>query len=103
MTKFPTIVVGNCLLYLAVLDGMFSNPTGARTVQSSLVFVLDGSGSMWGRYRLDWHEAQHETQRMTLADEIVIPDHTLVEVEDAMWPIHRQSGKKLAEFAPRYL
>ena len=28
---------------------MFSNPTGAQTVQSSLVFVLDGSGSMWGR------------------------------------------------------
>jgi len=34
-----------------------------------------------GRYRLDWHEVQHETERMTLVDEIVIPDHTLVEVE----------------------
>jgi hypothetical protein len=34
-----------------------------------------------GRYRLDWHEVEHETERMTLADEIVIPDHTLVEIE----------------------
>jgi Ca-activated chloride channel family protein len=34
-----------------------------------------------GRYRLDWHEVEHGTERMTLADEIVIPDHTLVEVE----------------------
>ena len=34
-----------------------------------------------GRYRLDWHESQHETERMTLADEIVIPESTLVEIE----------------------
>ena len=34
-----------------------------------------------GRYRLDWYEVQHETERMTLAEEIVIPAHTLVEIE----------------------
>ncbi len=34
-----------------------------------------------GRYRLDWHEEQHGTQRMTLVEEFVIPDHTLVEIE----------------------
>lgn len=34
-----------------------------------------------GRYRLDWHESEHETERMTLADELVIPASTLVEIE----------------------
>ena len=34
-----------------------------------------------GRYRLDWWEAEHQTQRMTLAEELVIPAHTLVEIE----------------------
>lgn len=49
MNKSRAIFVSSWLLCLAALGSMFPNSISAQTVQSSLVFVLDGSGSMWGR------------------------------------------------------
>lgn len=34
-----------------------------------------------GRYRLDWWEDEHRTERMTLIEEFEVPESTLVEVE----------------------
>lgn len=49
MDYLRTVIMSSCMTYLVLVAGIPALPVHAQDTHNNLVFILDGSGSMWGR------------------------------------------------------